>query len=107
MATFSTDVFCIGHDWKYGPSGFGGNAVKSCYGWLIKFLTTKDKLMMEDFSSEKIQDKLSGLNNVPMELSMTYMTPITSDTSELWAGMISFKYVEPDMKFYQVRSCGQ
>lgn len=99
---FWADVLCVGKDWKYGPSGFGGHEVEAYNGWLIKFLTGRDSLWKENLSSSETLRELSGLNTVPMEVSLTYRTPVVSDKSELRAGIMGFLLVEPKETFNHV-----
>jgi hypothetical protein len=99
---FWADVLCVGKDWKYGPSGFGGHEVEAYNGWLIKFLTGTDSLWKENLSSPETLQELRGLNSVPMKVSLTYRNPVVSDESELRAGIMGFLLVEPEATFNHV-----
>jgi hypothetical protein len=99
---FWADVLCMGNDWKYGPSGIRESEVEAYNGWLINFLTGKDGLLKENLSSSKTLQELSGLNNVPMKVSLTYREPVVSDNSELRAGIVGFLLVEPKVTFNHV-----
>jgi hypothetical protein len=102
VKNFWADVLCVGKDWKYGPSGFGGHEVEAYNGWLIKFLTGRDSLWKEDLSSSETRQELGGLSSVPMKVSLTYRKPIVSDKSELRAGIMGFLLVEPEETFNHV-----
>jgi len=104
VCDFWADVLMEGTDWKYGPSGFGGHAVDSYNGWLIKFLIGRENLWKEDLSDKNVREELKGLNSVPMKLSLTYVTPIVTDSAELNAGIIGFTIHAPENTFNQVPS---
>jgi len=104
VCDFWADVLMEGSDWKYGPSGFGGHSVASYNGWLIRFLIGKEKLWKEDLSDKNVREQLKGLNSVPMEISLTYVTPVITDSAELKAGIIGFTIHAPENTFNQVPS---
>jgi Domain of unknown function (DUF4419) len=99
---FWADVLCVGKDWEYGPSGFGGHEVEAYNSWLIELLTRKENLWIKDLSSSETLQKLGELNSVPMKVSLTYRQPVVSDESELHAGIMGFLLVEPEMTFNHV-----
>lgn len=98
VAKWWINVLCdtTGTKWVGGGGSRPGRPVevKAYNGWLIRFLTDEDKILAEDLAgieSSKIRKKLSGFNQVPMKVSLTWCSPPISDESTLVAGMVGFK----------------
>jgi hypothetical protein len=63
-------------------------------GWLIRFLTGNDKIIAEDLKNggaKYLRAKLSGWNEVPMKVSLTWCKPPVVDESTLVAGIVGYK----------------
>ena len=50
------------------------------------------------------KSELSGLNEVPVKVSLTYMDPPISDESQLMAGIMGFRLYDAEKTFNQVPS---
>mmetsp|Transcript_3433 Transcript_3433/g.5705 ORF Transcript_3433/g.5705 Transcript_3433/m.5705 type:complete len:114 (-) Transcript_3433:88-429(-) len=82
----------VGKGWTHGPSGGSGAYEVDVYnGWLVQFLTGRESINAEDFFCEKIKEKLKGINNVPMKVTMGFIKPSISDDSKLMAGIMGFQ----------------
>ena len=105
VAKWWINILCDTTDTKY--IGGGGSMpgrpvqVEAYDGWLVRFLVDRDKLLAEDLGlngcggSESVQRKLSGFNQVPMTVTLTWCD--VSDESTLVAGMVGFKVFKGEM----------
>ena len=82
-----------GTKWVGGGGSMPGKPVdvKAYNGWLVRFLLDRETILAEELDERETREALSGWNQVPMKVSLTWCNPPISDTSTLVAGMIGFK----------------
>lgn len=89
----------------YGPSGMQQKEVEQYNGWLIKFLTGRDRILKEDLSSDaETKEMFSGINRVPMKVTYKWKTPQTSEDVSLMAGVMGFQLHDENSTFNEVPS---
>lgn len=91
ICDFWANILMIGDGWKYGPSGFGGHAAKEYNGWFVELLLGHDKVLEENFFSQKNKELMKAINTVPMKVTIKYKEPPVSVESELMAGIIGYE----------------
>jgi hypothetical protein len=89
---FWADILMHSKDWAYGPSGMSRGEVEAYNGWLIKFLLGQDSILVKDMQNEKTLKKLSGLNEVPLNIVMTWCSPPIEDEAQLVSGIMGFTF---------------
>jgi len=91
IADFWMNILMVGDGFKYGPSGVSKRPAKEYNGWIIDFLTGRPSILIEDMKTKRIMKKFSGLNEVEMKVTLTYLDPQISDMSTLQAGIMGFE----------------
>lgn len=92
LAQFWSDILIDGNGIKhYGPSGMQRREVEEYTGWLVKFLTGMSRILKEDFNDKETKEKLKGLNTVPMEVVMKYVSPPIKENAKLVSGIMGFR----------------
>mmetsp|Transcript_49481 Transcript_49481/g.120111 ORF Transcript_49481/g.120111 Transcript_49481/m.120111 type:complete len:551 (+) Transcript_49481:874-2526(+) len=71
---------------------FGGRTVKvkSYDGWLVRFLLGHDQIEVSDLMSGHYDKELSGINTVPLKVTLSYLEPSHSEETRLMAGMVGY-----------------
>lgn len=101
VAEFWMKIMMEGVGIKYGISGYGEEKVKAYNGWLIMFLLETDEILVENVNANR---KMSGLNEVPMKITMANLVPVISDESTLKSGIMGFEVHSQSDTFNQVPS---
>lgn len=92
---FWSEIITKTKDWEHKPGEFYGmgprtHRVKAYDGWLIKFLTGQDVIKVKHIQQHA--EELSGLNQVPCKVSMTWCNPPISEQVQLTAGVMGFQF---------------
>jgi hypothetical protein len=98
VAKFWINILMETTDKEYvggGASRVGEPVEVEAYdGWLISFLTNDAKLWAKDLTvggRKNVQKQLSGWNQVPLKVSLTWCRPAIQDNTTLVAGIVGYK----------------
>lgn len=91
VADFWADILMVGTGWKYGSSGMSREKAEAYNGWLIEFLLGYKGILAENLLSTFSKKKCSGVNQVPLKITLATKNPPVSDEAHLVAGIVGFQ----------------
>jgi hypothetical protein len=94
VAKFWINILCDTTHTKYvgGGGSLPGRPVEmQAYdGWLIKFLFDRHCIFTEDLKRGKYDKQMCGVNTVPLNVKMVWLSPPVEDETTLLAGMAGY-----------------